>query len=59
MSRKSLTRDSAVLLLVDHQVGLYTGIRITDAQLRDVRKDLAIEARSLSAGVDRVIIGEI
>jgi PAS domain S-box-containing protein len=39
--------------------GLYTGIRITDAQLRDVREDLAIEARILSAGVDRVIIGEI
>ena len=39
--------------------GVYTGVRITDAQLRDVRENLAIEARSLSAGVDRVIIGEI
>ncbi len=39
--------------------GVYTGIRITDAQLHDVRENLAIEARSLSAGVDRVIIGEI
>src|SRR6266446_5908666 len=39
--------------------GLYTGIRITDAQLRNVREDLAIETRTLSAGVDRVFIGEI
>src|SRR5260221_12361758 len=39
--------------------GVYTGVRITDAQLRDVRENLAIEARSLSAGGDRVIIGEI
>src|SRR5712675_1878746 len=39
--------------------GVYTGIRITDAQLRNVREDLAIEARTLSAGVDRVFIGEI
>src|SRR6266853_570352 len=39
--------------------GVYTGIRVTDAQLHDVRENLAIEARSLSAGVDRVIIGEI
>src|ERR1700741_1292936 len=30
MSRKRLTRDNAVLLLVDHQVGLYTGIRDID-----------------------------
>ena len=30
MSRKRLTRDTAVLLLVDHQVGLYTGIRDID-----------------------------
>src|SRR5258708_3758188 len=30
--------------------GLYTGIRITDAQLHDVRENLAIEARTLSAG---------
>jgi nicotinamidase-related amidase len=27
---KRLTRDKAVLLLVDHQIGLYTGIRDTD-----------------------------
>src|SRR5258706_2976921 len=39
--------------------GLYTGIRITDAQLREVRDELMSEARILSAGVDRVIIGEI
>jgi PAS domain S-box-containing protein len=39
--------------------GVYTGIRITDAQLREVRNELMSEARILSAGVDRVIIGEI
>jgi hypothetical protein len=39
--------------------GLYTGIRITDAQLREVRDELMSEARILSAGVDRQIIGEI
>src|SRR5260370_34021294 len=39
--------------------GVYTGIRITDAQLRDIRDDLMSEARILSAGVDRQIIGEI
>jgi PAS domain S-box-containing protein len=39
--------------------GVYAGIRITDAQLHDVRENLAIEARTLSAGVDRVFIGEI
>jgi PAS domain S-box-containing protein len=39
--------------------GLYTGIRITDAQLRQVRNELMSEARILSAGVDREIIGEI
>jgi PAS domain S-box-containing protein len=39
--------------------GLYTGIRITDAQLREVRNELMSEARILSAGVDREIIGEI
>src|SRR6201982_4300982 len=27
---KRLTRDNAVLLLVDHQIGLYTGIRDID-----------------------------
>jgi nicotinamidase-related amidase len=30
MIRNRLTRDNAVLLLVDHQVGLYTGIRDID-----------------------------
>jgi PAS domain S-box-containing protein len=39
--------------------GLYTRIRITDAQLREVRNELMSEARILSAGVDREIIGEI
>jgi PAS domain S-box-containing protein len=39
--------------------GLYTGIRVTDAQLREVRNELMSEARILSAGVDREIIGEI
>ena len=39
--------------------GLYTGIRITDAQLGEVRGELMSEARTLSAGVDRVFIGEI
>src|SRR6266404_6778263 len=39
--------------------GVYTGIRITDAQLREVRNVLMSEARILSAGVDREIIGEI
>jgi PAS domain S-box-containing protein len=39
--------------------GLYTGIRITDAQLREVRDELMSEARILSAGVDRQIVGEI
>jgi PAS domain S-box-containing protein len=39
--------------------GVYTGIRITDAQLGDVRNHLMSEARILSAGVDREIVGEI
>src|SRR5712672_3102129 len=39
--------------------GVYTGIRITDAQLREVRNVLMSEARILSAGVDREIIGEM
>jgi hypothetical protein len=33
--------------------GLYTGIRITDLQLRQVRHELMSQARILSAGVDR------
>jgi len=32
--------------------GVYTGIRITDAQLREVRNVLMSEARILSAGVE-------
>jgi len=39
--------------------GVYTGIRITDAQLREVRSELMTEARGLSADVDREIGGEI
>src|SRR6266446_4283161 len=39
--------------------GAYAGFRFTDAQLRDVRDDLAIEARTLSANIDREVIGEI
>jgi PAS domain S-box-containing protein len=39
--------------------GVYTGIRITDAQLREVRSELMSEARTLSANFDREIIGEI
>ena len=37
----------------------YTGFRITDAQLDQVRKDLMNEARTLSAEVDHEISGEI
>jgi PAS domain S-box-containing protein len=39
--------------------GAYAGIRIADAQLDQVREQLTSEARTLSAGVDREIIGEI
>src|SRR5260370_11258978 len=39
--------------------GAYAGFRMTDAQLHDVREDLAIEARTLSANIDREVIGEI
>jgi hypothetical protein len=39
--------------------GVYTGARIAVAQLRLVQNELMSEARILSAGVDRVIIGEI
>src|SRR5215469_260103 len=39
--------------------GAYAGFRIADAQLRDVRENLKIEARTLSANVDSEIIGEI
>jgi PAS domain S-box-containing protein len=39
--------------------GAYAGFRIADAQLRQVRENLTIEASTLSANVDREIIGEI
>ncbi len=39
--------------------GAYAGFRITDAQLRDIRENLTIEAGTLSVNVDREIIGEI
>src|SRR5260370_1329800 len=38
--------------------GVYTGARIAVAQIRLVQNDLMSEARILSAGVDREIIGE-
>jgi PAS domain S-box-containing protein len=37
----------------------YAAFRIADAQLDDVREDLTMEARTLSAGVDQEIVGEI
>jgi PAS domain S-box-containing protein len=37
----------------------YAGFRIVDAQLRDDLEDLTTETRTLSAAVDREIIGEI
>jgi PAS domain S-box-containing protein len=39
--------------------GAYAGFRTADAQLRQVRENLAVEARTLSANVDREIKGEI
>jgi len=39
--------------------GAYAGFRVADAQFDQVGKDLAVEARTLSANVDREIIGEI
>jgi PAS domain S-box-containing protein len=39
--------------------GAYAGYRIGEAQLRDVRENLTVEARTLSANVDREIIGEM
>ncbi len=39
--------------------GAYAGFRFTTAQLHDVREDLAIEARTLSANIDRYIMGEL
>jgi PAS domain S-box-containing protein len=45
----------APLLLFD----VYSGIRIADAQLDQVRNELTSETRTLSAAVDREIVGEI
>ena len=39
--------------------GIYAGTRIADAQLDQVREGLMSEARTLSADVDREVIGEI
>jgi two-component sensor histidine kinase/PAS domain-containing protein len=39
--------------------GAYAGYRTGEAQLRDVREDLKMEARTLSANVDREIIGHM
>jgi PAS domain S-box-containing protein len=39
--------------------GAYAGYRTGEAQLGDVRENLKIEARTLSASVDREIIGEM
>jgi PAS domain S-box-containing protein len=39
--------------------GVYAGVGIGDAQFDEVRKELRSEARTLSAEVDREIIGEI
>ncbi len=39
--------------------GAYAGFRIADVQLRQVRENLTIEARTLSGNVDREIVGEI
>ena len=39
--------------------GAYTGFSIADAQLRQVRDALTVEARTLAADVDREIVSEI
>ena len=44
---KRLTRDNAVLLLVDHQVGLYTGIR--DIDLLTLKHNVVALTRSMLA----------
>src|SRR6266436_3392872 len=44
---------------IDMLFGAYAGYGVGEAQLRDVREDLTIEARTLSANVDREVIGEI
>jgi PAS domain S-box-containing protein len=40
-------------------IGVIMGTRISDEQLREVRKELMSEARTVSANVDREIISEI
>jgi nicotinamidase-related amidase len=47
MSLKRLTRDNAVLLLVDHQVGLYTGIR--DIDLLHLKHNIVGLTRAMQA----------
>ncbi len=37
---------------------VYAGFRVADAQLRQIRENLTIEADTLSANVDREIVGE-
>jgi PAS domain S-box-containing protein len=39
--------------------GAYAGFRFTNAQLHDVREDLEIESRTLSANIDRYLMGEV
>jgi hypothetical protein len=39
--------------------GAYAGFRFTNAQLHDIRDDLEIESRTLSANIDRYIMGEV
>src|SRR5260370_2372589 len=39
--------------------GVYTGVRVTDAQLSGIQNELVSEAHTLSADVDREITGEI
>src|SRR5712691_1055807 len=47
MTPNRLTRDNAVLLLVDHQVGLYTGIR--DIDILTLKHNIVGLTRSLLA----------
>lgn len=47
MSPKRLTRNNAVLLLVDHQVGLYTGIR--DIDLLHLKHNIVGLTRAMQA----------
>ena len=49
---ESLTRDNAVLLIVDHQVGLYTGVRDIDTlQLKHNIVGLAKAAQALKVPI--------